>query len=206
MGVRFRDYLLENVYLRTTQAQRFEIMALWLGEGALNDQAEAERRTHEAVFLVRNASGELAGLSTVGLVRIKDGRVFYAYRMFLRKRDRVPYLMVEVIKATREFLLTFPHPGLQPAGIIHINENPKLMRPGVRKTFERHGYRCWGTTPEAEEVWAIEFCAQTRSLTPPAQWREALKQFMRSLGRGQNRNLEFTHISGVSKPTQTTPI
>lgn len=38
-----------------------------------------------------------------------------------------------------------------------------------------------------------------------AKWREALKQIMHSLGRCQDRNLEFTAISGVPKPTQTTP-
>jgi len=189
--VRFRDYLLENVYLRTTEAQRSEIIALWREEEALTDQAEAERRSHEAVFLVRTASAELAGLSTVGLVRVKDGRTFYAYRMFLRKRDRVPYRMVAVIIATRDFLRTFQHPELQPAGMLHVNENPKLMRPGARKLFERLGYRYWGRTPRDEEVWAVEFDAQTRSLPRPAEWRRALKQLLHC----QDSSLEFKVIS-----------
>src|SRR5262245_30687250 len=73
--VHFHDYLLENVYLRTTEAERSEIIALWRDEEALDDQAEAKRRSQEVVFLVRNASGELAGVSTVGFVRIKDGRI-----------------------------------------------------------------------------------------------------------------------------------
>jgi hypothetical protein len=193
----FRDYLLQNVYLRTTQAQRSEIIALWLEEGALSDQAEAERRSHEAVFLVRTASGDLAGLSTVGLVRVKDGRTFYAYRMFLRKGNRVPYLMVAVIAATRDFLRTFQHPELQPAGMLHVNENPKLMRPGVRKLFERHGYRYWGTTPQNEEVWAFEFDARTGSLAQPAKWRAALKKLMHYWGRSPNSNLEFTDASRI---------
>src|SRR5713101_3827734 len=110
--VHFKDYLLQEVYLRTTQAQRSEVIALWKEEGALEDPEEAARRSHEAVFLVRAASGELAGLSTVGLVRVKDGRTFYAYRMFLRRRDRVPYLMLAVIVATRDFLSSFQHPDL----------------------------------------------------------------------------------------------
>ena len=91
--MRFNDYLLENVYLRTTDAQRAEIMALWQQEGAVPDPAERARRSREVVFMVRNAVGELAGLCTVGLTRVQVGRVFYAYRMFLRPQDRMPYLM-----------------------------------------------------------------------------------------------------------------
>src|SRR5215470_12872664 len=68
--VRFKDYLLENVYLCTTPAQRSEIIALWKEEGAIADPAEAKRRCREAVFLVRASSGELAGLSTVGFLRV----------------------------------------------------------------------------------------------------------------------------------------
>src|SRR5207248_3290355 len=96
-ALHFKDYLLENVYLRTTELQRLEIITLWEEEGAISDPNEAERRSHEAVFLVRTAAGELAGLSTVGFARVKDGRTFYAYRMFLRKQDRAPYLMLKVV-------------------------------------------------------------------------------------------------------------
>jgi len=193
--VPFRDYRLQNVYLRTIQAQRSEIIALWREEGAVNDPAEAERRSHEVVFLVRSPSGELAGLSTVGLVRAKDGRAFYDYRMFLRKRDRVPNLMVAVVVATRDFLKTFAHPEMQPAGMLHINENPKLMRPGARKVFERLGYRYWGKTAQDEEVWAVEFNQQTRGAAQRATWREALKKLMRRCGRAHDTYLKFTVLS-----------
>ena len=157
MTRRFRDYLLENVYLRATEVQRSEIIALWQGEGVVRDAGERERRSHEAVFLIRAPSGELAGLSTVGLVRVEGGRKFYAYRMFLRKRDRVPYLMVTVTQATRDFLRNFAHPEFQPSGMLIVAGNPKLMRPGVQKLFARHGCRYWGKTPWGEDVWAVDF-------------------------------------------------
>src|SRR3954465_12036210 len=92
-NVRFKDYLLENVYLRTTDSQRAEILALWRDEEAGMDTAQAERSSREAVFLVRARSGDLAGVSTAALVRLKDGRRFYSFTLFLRKRHRVPYLM-----------------------------------------------------------------------------------------------------------------
>ena len=156
-ALRLKDYRLENVYLRTTESQRCEILALWRDAGVVLDCGEAERRTREAVFLVRTASGELAGLSEVALVRVRGRRRFYAYTMLLRQRDRVPYLMLAVLNATRDFLHNFAHPKLRPEGMLLVTENRKLMRPGVRKLLARHGYRYWGRTARDEDVWVVEF-------------------------------------------------
>ena len=158
--MRFNDYLLENVYLRTTDAQRAEIMALWQQEGAVPDPAERARRSREVVFMVRNAAGELAGLCTVGLTRVPDGRVFYAYRMFLRPQDRMPYLMWAVTDGTRDFLRGFTHPDTPTAGLYLITENPKLMRPGMKRSFQRHGYSYRGKTVHGLDVWVAEFAGK----------------------------------------------
>jgi hypothetical protein len=157
LNLHFRGYLLENVYLRTTEAQRSEILALWHNEGSGLQGADAERSSREAVFLVRAPSGELAGVSTVALVRLKSGQRFYSCSLFLRKQDRVPNLMITACDATRDFLRTFKHPVSQPVGMLNINENPRLMRPGARRVFERHGYRYWGQTSDGEDVWVTEF-------------------------------------------------
>jgi hypothetical protein len=154
---RFKDYLLENVYLRTTKLQRTEIMALWHDGGFVIDGGQAEHRAREVVFLVRTASGELAGVSEAALVRVRGHRRFYAYTMFLRKSDRVPYLMLAVLNGTRDFLRNFEHPRLQPHGMLLVTENRKLMRPGMRKLLARHKYRYWGRTAWGDDVWAVEF-------------------------------------------------
>src|SRR5262245_21255650 len=194
--VRFRDYSLENIYLRTTPAQRAEIIALWQEQQAISDCAETIRRSKEAVFLVRAAFGRLVGLSTAGFVRVPDGRIFYAYRMFLHQQHRVPYLMVTVILATRDFLRTFQHPKLQPAGMLHVNENPRLMRPGIRKLFQRHGYRYWGKTPHSEDIWAVEFCRQTGNPALQSSWRQTLKKLAQSFRQGRDGIPKLTVISG----------
>jgi hypothetical protein len=153
----YKGYQLESVYLRTTEAQRAEIIALWRNEGAGIEGADAERSSQEAVFLVRAPSGELAGVSTVALVRLKDGRRFYSCSLFLRKRDGAPYLHINACDATRDFLRNFTHPVEQPVGMLNINENHRLMGPGVRKLFARHGYRYWGQTAQGEDVWVTMF-------------------------------------------------
>jgi hypothetical protein len=154
----FNDYLLENVYLATTEAQRSEILALWRDGGEdLEEVVEADRHSRETVIMVRTVSGELAGVSGVALVRVKGGRRFYAYSIYLREQDRVPYLMLAVINATRDFLRHFRHPIAQPEGMLLVTENRKLMRPGVRKLLARHRYKYWGRNAKGEDVWAVEF-------------------------------------------------
>jgi len=153
----FRDYLLESVYLRTSEAQRAEILTLYRNAGAGIQGADAERSSHEAVYLIRAPSGELAGVSTVALVRVKGGLRFYSSSLFIRPRDRVPFLMVAVLNATRDFLRNFKHPVMQPVGMLIVNENPKLMRPGIRRAFVRNGYKYWGQSAAGEDVWVAEF-------------------------------------------------
>ena len=168
LNLRFRDYLLENVYLRTTDAQRSEILELWRTEGAGIEGDDAERSSREAVFLVRAPSGELAGVTTVALVRLKDGRRFYSMSLFLRKRDCIPYLHINVCDATRDFLRHFKHPVAQPCGVLNVQENARLMKPGVRKLFERHGYKYCGQTACGEDVWITEFGEPDRSGSGPS--------------------------------------
>jgi len=171
LNLRFRDYLLENVYLCTTESQRSEMLTLWRKESAGIEGDDAERSSREAVYLVRARSGELVGVSTVALVRLKTGQRFYSYSMFLGEQHRVPYLMVAVCDSTRDFLRNFKHPVSQPAGVLNVNENPKMMRPGMRKLFERHGYRFWGKTARGEDVWVTEFSESSRAgaISAPVQ-------------------------------------
>jgi hypothetical protein len=156
-NLRFRHYLLENVYLRTTEAQRLEILALWHDGGVDFEATVAERHCRETVFLVRTSSGQLAGVSEVALVRVKNHRRFYSCTMFLGTRARVPYLSLKVLNATRDFLRSFQHPKSQPAGMLIVTENRKLMRPGMRRLLTRHGYQHWGMSARDEDVWAVEF-------------------------------------------------
>src|SRR5262245_39953689 len=110
-NLHIKDYVLENVYLRTTEAQRSEMLARSRTEGAGRPGADAERSSHEAGYPVRTHAGELAGVSTVALVRLKDGRRFYSMSLFLRKKDQaIPFLGISVSDATRDFLRKFKHP------------------------------------------------------------------------------------------------
>jgi hypothetical protein len=162
MSLRCKNYRLENVYLKATAEQRARLSAFWLRERAIADPWEAERRAHEAAFLVyRDDTRELAGVSSVGLKRLEEGRTYYDYRMFLRERDRVPYLMWTVTDASRDFLREFKHPKTESKGMLIAAENPKLMRPGMRRSFQRHGYRYLGQNRKGQDLWLAEFAKET---------------------------------------------
>lgn len=157
MNIRFKNYLLVNTYFRITESQRNEVIHFWRQQRAVIDPVEAERRSYEVVFMVRAASGELVGVCTVGLTQLQNGRTYYAYRMFLRRQDRVSYLMRTVAIATRDFLHDFEHPQARPEGMLIVTENPKLMRSGIRRYFERNGCLYCGKTLRGQDVWVAEF-------------------------------------------------
>lgn len=157
MSQRFGDYRLEKVYRAASDTQKAEAVAFWLRQGAITNPDEAQRRTAELVYLVRCASGALAGMSTAALHAGADGRTYYAYRMFLRSADRVPYLMRAVTNSTRDLLRSLEQPAPRPAGMLIVTENRKLMRPGIRRYFLRHGYCYRGRTPRGLDVWLAAF-------------------------------------------------
>ena len=81
---------------------------------------------------------------------------FYFYRMFIRPGDQIPGMMRVVTLATRDFLKPQHAPG-GPGGFITIFENPKLMRPGLRRMMERNGFTHASRTPKGFDIWRFDF-------------------------------------------------
>jgi hypothetical protein len=77
--------------------------------------------------------------------------------MFLRCEHRRPHLMREGTNAARDFLRGFRHPHANPAGMLIVTENRKLMRPGMKRYLERHGYQYRGRDPRGLDVWLAQF-------------------------------------------------
>lgn len=160
--MRFKQHRLENVHLHTTSEQRSEVVRFWLDEKALSNTAEAERRAHELVFLIRrnDVCGTLVGVSSAGLMRARNGRRYWTYRMYLRKQDRIPYLSLAVTDATCAHLKERASREGDADGMLIVTENPKLMRRGARTLFQRRGCRHVGRTPRGLDLWLMDF-------TPP---------------------------------------
>ncbi len=157
--LRFQGYHLEPVYLSISDQQRAEVIAMWHAARAHTDPSIALQRSTEVVLLVRHeASGELAGVSSVALKpRPSDNRLLYHFRMFLRPEHRRPYLMREVTNGTRDFLKDFTHPSGPAVGMLIVTENRKLMRPGIRAYLSRHGCVFRGRLSSGQDVWLAPF-------------------------------------------------
>ncbi len=83
-----------------------------------------------------------------------DGNWFFN-RMFIRPKYRNSRLMV-IGTAAMLCYLTTRHANQGIKGVISENENPKLHRPGVRRLFERSGYRYLGSA-RGRKVWYFPF-------------------------------------------------
>jgi len=83
--------------------------------------------------------------------------LLYHYRMFLRPEHRRPHLMRAVTNATRDYLRNFRYPDAEPAGMLIVTENRKLMRPGLKHLLERHGYEYRGRERRGLDVWLARF-------------------------------------------------
>lgn len=150
----FGGYRLGFVHGQASPVEQEEAVAFWLAQGAIASREIARQRAGELVYLARR-DGVLAGMSTAARKTLGDGRTFFLYRMFLAPAHRVPYLMRTMTNATRDALNATE--GKTAAGMLIETENPKLMRPGVRAYFKRHGYLYRGKTPRGLDLWLAPF-------------------------------------------------
>ena len=153
----FRGYLLIPVYRTVTVEQRREAIRFWFEEGAINESCVAERRSHELVLVARAPDGHLAGLTSVSLGRRNpDGRTVYDLRVFIAPAHRNLYLVRELTDRTRA-LLKADSERRPASGMRLVADNPKLMRPGIRRYLERHGCVYRGTDRHGIDRWFAPF-------------------------------------------------
>lgn len=153
----FHGYTLTPVYRIVTFEQRNEAIRFWFEQGAINESCVAERRSHELVYLARAPDGRLAGLSSVSLGRRNpDGRTVYDLRLFIAPGHRIPYLVREMTNRTRDLLKadSQAHPA---SGMRLSADNPKLMRPGIRRYLERQGFVFRGPDRHGVDRWFAPF-------------------------------------------------
>jgi hypothetical protein len=153
----FHGYALLPVYRTVTAEQRGEAIRFWFENGALSESCVAERRSHELVYIARSPDGQVAGLTSVSLGRRNaDGRTVYDLRVFIAPAHRIPYLVRELTNRTRELLKVDSqnHPA---SGLRLVADNPKLMRRGIRRYLERHGFLFRGTDRHGVERWFAPF-------------------------------------------------
>ena len=153
---KYRDYRISSVFGAVDDRLAEELVAFWLRNKALRDREQAAERAQQVVLVARNAEGAIVGVSTVYPGRLNPDKRYYLYRMFIRPTDRIPGMMTSMTVATRDYL-----GGLKledkPGGIAIVAENPRIMRPGARRTLEKIGFACIGKTRWGYDVWTYEW-------------------------------------------------
>ena len=153
----YGDYTLENVFGSISDDQRRACVELWLRNRVIpTEQAAWERSLQVCYFISKTSTGELVGVNTLyeGLLG-EQGPLVYFNRMFLAPEYRNSRLMIR----TTAMMLCYAKTRLADGnhkGVININENLKLARPGMQRIFERLGYANLGFV-NSKQVWFFEF-------------------------------------------------
>jgi hypothetical protein len=83
------NYQLEAVWPTPSAAVRDDVVAFWLKEGALPDQAAAEKRACELLVVGRDPEGRVAGVSTAVRKYVPQlGFECFFYRTFVGRAHR----------------------------------------------------------------------------------------------------------------------
>ena len=160
----YGNFSLHPVLNRITAAEAAEVRDMWVAEGVL-PAAEATRRTHEVLFLIREASsGSLAGVCTVYQAPLGEtGHIYWHFRMFLRPAFRgspglgLPkFILLASYRYLRESSPSF---APQARGVVIVAENPFLRTPWVRKSFAllQPPWKIFGSDAIGNDIFYCDF-------------------------------------------------
>lgn len=149
--IKYYDYTLTPVYRQVDDAIADEIIRFWERNNAIPDPAERKRRVTDVVYTIRTNDGKLVGISSVYIGKVGE-ETGYFYRMFIEPSHRRPGMMRHITNSTRDYLKQLSIPN-KPGNMVIVTENPKLMRPGLRRMLRSNGYVYLGKTPQQLDVW-----------------------------------------------------
>lgn len=155
-GFDYHGYRLTPVYQQIDPPLAQQIMDLWKRNKVIADPNEIQRRVADVVYTAQAPTGELVGVSTVYIGALTKNNVYFFYRMFIQADHRRAGMMRRLTEATRYYLQKTPLKN-KPLGMIIVTENTKLMKEGMRRMFERHGYVYMGRTPRNLDMWKADF-------------------------------------------------
>lgn len=163
-------YTLTNVFESISEQQREACVDIWLRNKVMpNREAAWQRSAQVCYFITETASRELVGVNTLykGKV-VENGPTRFLNRMFIDPQHRNSRLMI----TGTAMMLCFAKTQLADrgiSGVVNVNENAKLSRPGMRDIFQRLGYQSRGFH-NGQEVWFFEFARiQLIKAEPPLQ-------------------------------------
>lgn len=153
----YEGFVLENVFESITPEQQQACVEMWLRNQVLPSEQAALARSNEVCYYIYHAAnGKLIGVNTLytGSITV-GGPTFYLNRMFIDPYFRNSRLMI----IGTAMMLCFAKTQLASRGlpgVVNVNENRKLSRPGMQRIFQRLGYQQLGWQ-QGNEVLFFEF-------------------------------------------------
>ncbi|MEJ2761966.1 MAG: hypothetical protein P8126_10705 [Gammaproteobacteria bacterium] len=147
-----------NIFADHDNPLRERVIEFWDNNGVL-ERDEAAHRSGEIVFVIMDANDEIAGVSTAYPDSFRSpGDFYYFYRMYIAPAHRVYGMMEFITDKTRDFLHEWKDKYMdRTSGVVIITENPKLMRPGIKRRLRHIGFQHAGKNPKGLDIWVSEF-------------------------------------------------
>lgn len=127
-----RPVSIENVWQHNSPQVTNEVLRFWEDNKMLRPGFPAADRAGEVVLIVRNRESKIVGLSTAGVVKLKqlNNNAFYLYRSIVLPAYRHPGLADKLIVETRDFLENFNKEVTENVcvGILVFVENLRLQQ------------------------------------------------------------------------------
>lgn len=123
-----RNLVLENVWGKDVSLIREQVLEIWKGHGGLMGK-QADDRLKQLVFVVKDDTGAVVGMSTAFKAYVKQLRNhFFAIRLMLIPEYRIPGLTSGLLVSTRDFLesIYMEDTTGQAIGLITLVENRRL--------------------------------------------------------------------------------
>ena len=127
-GAEEQHLVFENVWGKDADALRDPVLAIWRRNGGPTGDDTSER-LRQLVFVLKNADGEVVGMSTAFKAHIKRLRnYFYVIRLMLVPGYRIPGLTSRLLVSTRDFLESIHEQEStnRAIGIITLVENQRI--------------------------------------------------------------------------------
>lgn len=133
MEVTTPQLIFENLWQKNESAFHASVKQLWKKHFPSLTEEQLDKRLKEVVFAIRNAQGEVLGVSTAYKSYIKQLKNnLFAFRCFIDPAFRVPGLTSTLLVKTRDFLEEIRSEEGEEKdrciGIITLVENERIMK------------------------------------------------------------------------------
>lgn len=144
----------ECIWNKEDSAYIDRVKAMWQRYEAIEGEGMIEKRSKQIVFVIKNQSDEVCGVSTARPVQAKflNGHFFYEFRCFIAPPFRAPGLDTLLAVKTKSFLSGLEESGTKFKGMLMIVENKELKNQRTKAIWPESEMVFAGYTPTGHHI------------------------------------------------------